>query len=427
MITSQQSLDMEIMFKAISRYVTELRCCAQCLIVVEDFVKRLRSTYTLVLYSSSSPKVFDNSAANTLDNENTLSSSSIVVEEDEAPQIVSSSTEQVTSDPNTPVLNENADEFVQEDDAEFDRNVFCYPPQTSVFEEVESYSTYQDPSNMHENIIIVKWIWKNKTDAENTVILNKSHLVAKGYGQEEGINFEESFAPVARLEAVHQSLRGIFICQSQNIMVLLKKHGMEKCNTISTPLDIAKLDADLQGTQVDQTRYHSMIGGLMYLTASRPYIGFATFVCARYQDSGFELIAYSNADLAGCNDDCKSTSGGIQFLGDKLVIIWMRTQLLDYGFRYNKIPMYYDSQSAIAISCNPVQHLHTKHINIRYHFIKEHVEKVTIELYFVEMEYQLADLFTKALPKERFEYLVHRISMRCMTPTEFERLGKLSS
>ncbi|GJX11101.1 hypothetical protein Tco_0200960 [Tanacetum coccineum] len=86
--------------------------------------------------------VFDNSAANTLDNENTLSSSSIVVEEDEAPQIVSSSIEQVTSDPNTPVLNENADEFVQEDDAEFDKNVFCYPPQTSVFEEAESYSTY---------------------------------------------------------------------------------------------------------------------------------------------------------------------------------------------------------------------------------------------------------------------------------------------
>ncbi|GKB14138.1 hypothetical protein Tco_0848061 [Tanacetum coccineum] len=147
------------------------------------------------------------------------------------------------------------------------------------------------------------------------------------------------------------------------------------------------------------------------------------------KDSGFELIAYSDADLAGCNDDCKSTSGGIQFMGDKLVswsskkqdcttmstaeaeyvslsacraqVIGVRTQLLDYGFRYNKIPMYCDLQSAIAISCNPVQHSHTKHINIRYHFIKEHVEKGTIELYFVRTEYQLADLFTKALPKER--------------------------
>ncbi|GJT23819.1 hypothetical protein Tco_0893756 [Tanacetum coccineum] len=88
---------------------------------------------------------------------------------------------------------------------------------------------------------------------------------------------------------------------------------MEKCDTLCTPMATTKLDADLQGTQVDKTKYRSMIGGLMYLTASRPDIAFATF------DSGFELIAYSDANLAGCNDDCKSTSGGIQFLGDKLV------------------------------------------------------------------------------------------------------------
>ncbi|GJR60602.1 hypothetical protein Tco_1502764 [Tanacetum coccineum] len=154
-------------------------------------------------------------------------------------------------------------------------------------------------------------------------------------------------------------------------------------------------------------------------------------------DSRFKLIAYADADHAGCNDDCKSISGGIQFLGDKLVswsskkqdcttissakaeyvslsaccaqVIWMRTQLLDYGYRYHKILIYCDSKSAIAISCNLVQHSRTKHINIRYHFIKEHVEKGTIELYFVGTEYQLTDLFTKALTKERFEFLVHKI------------------
>ncbi|GJQ92715.1 retrovirus-related pol polyprotein from transposon TNT 1-94 [Tanacetum coccineum] len=110
---------------------------------------------------------------------------------------------------------------------------------------------------------------------------------------------------------------------------------------------------------------------------------------------------FINADHAGCKDDCKSTSGGLQFLGGKLVswsskkqdctamstaeaeyvslsaccaqVIWMRTQLLDYGYKYNRIPMYCDSKSAIAISCNPVQHSKTKHIDIRYHFIKEHV------------------------------------------------------
>ncbi|GKD58695.1 hypothetical protein Tco_1296204, partial [Tanacetum coccineum] len=90
-------------------------------------------------------------------------------------------------------------------------------------------------------------------------------------------------------------------------------------------------------------------------------------------------------------------------------VIWMRTQLLDYGFHYHKIPIECDSKSAIVVSFNPVQHSRTKHINIRYHFIKEHVEKGIIELYFVGTEYQLVDLFTKALPKERFEFLIHKI------------------
>ncbi|GJR97508.1 ribonuclease H-like domain-containing protein [Tanacetum coccineum] len=101
-------------------------------------------------------------------------------------------------------------------------------------------------------------------------------------------------------------------------------------------------------------------------------------------------------------------------------VMWMRTQLQDYGFNYNKIPLYCDSQSAIAISCNPVQHSRTKHIHTRYHFIKEQVENGIIELYFVRTEYQLADMFTKALPEDRFQYLVRRIGMRCLTPAELE-------
>ncbi|GKD52057.1 hypothetical protein Tco_1281033, partial [Tanacetum coccineum] len=180
----------------------------------------------------------------------------------------------------------------------------------------------------------------------------------------------------------------------------------------------------------------------MYLTASRPDIAFATFVCARYQarptvkyvkevkrifrylrqsynmglwypkDSRFELIAYSYADHAGCKDDCKSTSGGLQFLGGKLVSWSSKKQdctvMSTAKAEYVSLSACY-AQSAIAISCNPVQHSKTKHIDIWYHFIKEHVEKGTVEIYFVKTEYQLADLFTKALPKEHFEYLVHRI------------------
>ncbi|GJT81336.1 retrovirus-related pol polyprotein from transposon TNT 1-94 [Tanacetum coccineum] len=285
---------------------------------------------------------------------------------------------------------------------------------------------------------------------------------------------------------IHQSPRGIFINQAKYTLEILKKHGMEKGQSIGTPMATKpKLDADLSGEPVDQTDYRSKIGSLMYLTSSRPDIVQAVCYCARYQarptekhlkevkrifrylrgtihmglwypkGSGFELTAFSDADHAGCVDTRKSTSGGTQFLGDKLVswmskkqdctamssaeaeyvalsascaqVMWMRTQLQDYGFNYNKIPLYCDSQSAIAISCNPVQHSRTKHIHTRYHFIKEQVENGIIELYFVRTEYQLADMFTKALPEERFQYLVRRIGMRCLTPAELEVLTNESA
>ncbi|GKE57934.1 hypothetical protein Tco_1497119 [Tanacetum coccineum] len=103
--------------------------------------------------------------------------------------------------------------------------------------------------------------------------------------------------------------------------------------------------------------------------------------------------------------------------------MWMRTQLKDYGFDYSRILLYYDSQSAKAISCNSVQHSRTKHINVRYHFVKEQVERGRIELYFVRTEYQLADMFTNALSQDRFEYLVRRLVMRCLTPAELEVLA----
>ncbi|GJX26965.1 retrotransposon protein, putative, unclassified [Tanacetum coccineum] len=108
-------------------------------------------------------------------------------------------------------------------------------------------------------------------------------------------------------------------------------------------------------------------------------------------------------------------------------VLWMRTQLTDYGFHFDKIPMYCDSKAAIAISCNPVQHSRTKHIDVRYHFIKEQVEKGIVELLFVGTEYQLADLFTKALSKDRFKYLVRRLGMRCLTLKELEILTNESA
>ncbi|GJY04937.1 hypothetical protein Tco_0370877 [Tanacetum coccineum] len=162
------------------------------------------------------------------------------------------------------------------------------------------------------------------------------------------------------------------------------------------------------------------------------------------------LTIYADADHAGCQDTRRSTSGSAQFLGDKLVswsskkqksiaistteaeyiamsgccarILWMRSQLTDYGFVFNKILLYYDNRSVIALCCNNVQHSRSKHIDIRHHFIREQVEKDVVELYFVMTDYQLADIFTKAFPRERFEFILPRLGMKSMSPETLKRL-----
>ncbi|GJW95942.1 uncharacterized mitochondrial protein-like protein [Tanacetum coccineum] len=118
---------------------------------------------------------------------------------------------------------------------------------------------------------------------------------------------------------VNQFSNGIFINQSKYILDILKRFGMENCDTVPTPMvEQAKLKLDLVGKPVDHTDYRSMIGSLMYLTSSRPDIMFAT--CLWYpKDSEIDLTAYSDADHAGCHLDRKSTSRSVKFLGDKLV------------------------------------------------------------------------------------------------------------
>nr|GEZ64326.1 retrovirus-related Pol polyprotein from transposon TNT 1-94 [Tanacetum cinerariifolium] len=257
---------------------------------------------------------------------------------------------------------------------------------------------------------------KNKRDEENTVIRSKSRLVAKGYAQKEGVDFEESFAPVARLEA-----EKVYVNQPVGFV---------------DPYDPDKV-----------YRLNKVLYGLKQ--APRVwYDELSNFLVSK----GFS----KDSNHVGCLYSHKSTSGGIQFLGgNKLVswsskkqdctsmssaeaeyvslfacctqVLWMRTQLTNYGFHFDKIPMYYDSKAAITISYNPVQHSCTKHIDVRYHFIKEKVEKGIVELFFVRTEYQLADLFTKALPEERFKYLVRQLGMSCLTPDELEVLANESA
>ncbi|GJT98603.1 hypothetical protein Tco_1094121 [Tanacetum coccineum] len=123
------------------------------------------------------------------------------------------------------------------------------------------------------------------------------------------------------------------------------------------------------------------------------------------------LTAYEDADHSGCKDTRRSTSGSAQFIGDKL-ILWMRSQLTDYGFAFHKIPLYCDNQSAIALCCNNVQHSRSKHIDICHHFIREKVENGVVELYFVTTDYQLANIFTKAFLRERFEFLLPQLGMK---------------
>nr|GFC54641.1 retrovirus-related Pol polyprotein from transposon TNT 1-94 [Tanacetum cinerariifolium] len=100
----------------------------------------------------------------------------------------------------------------------------------------------------------------------------------------------------------------------------------------------------------------------------------------------------------------------------------MRSQLLDYGFAFNKIPMYYDNRNAIALCCNNVQHSRSMYINTRHYFIHDQFKKGVVELYIVTMDYHLADIFTKALPGERFKFLLPRLGMKSMTPDTLKRL-----
>nr|GEZ95280.1 copia protein [Tanacetum cinerariifolium] len=207
----------------------------------------------------------------------------------------------------------------------------------------------------------------------------------------------------------------LFIRRNGNDLLL--KYGFESCDPVDTPMvEKSKLDKDKEGKAVDPSHYR----------------------------------AFADADHAGCQDTHRSTSGSVQFLEERLIswsskrqksaaissteakyialsgccaqILWMRSQLLDYGLGFNKIPMYCDNKSAIASCCNNVQHSRSKHIDIKYHFIKEQVQNGVIKLYFINIEYQLADLFTKALGRDRIEFLINKLGMRSFTPETLKQL-----
>ncbi|GJV40158.1 retrovirus-related pol polyprotein from transposon TNT 1-94 [Tanacetum coccineum] len=183
---------------------------------------------------------------------------------------------------------------------------------------------------------------------------------------------------------ISQNPKGIFINQSKYALEMLKKYGLDQCDPVDIPIvERLKLDEDPNGTLVDPTRYRGMVGSLMYLTTSLPNLVFAVFMCARYQANPIEKHLTTVKQVAKIKE-----------------------------------------KSAIALSCNTVQHFRTKHIAVRYHFIKEQVENEIVKLYFVKTAYQLADIFTKALVRERFEFLVKRLGIQSLTPEELKHLTK---
>nr|GEV85391.1 retrotransposon protein, putative, unclassified [Tanacetum cinerariifolium] len=308
-----------------------------------------------------------------------------------------------------------------------------------------------------------------KLDEYGDVLKNKARLVAKGYRQEEGIEFEESFAPVACIEAIHifitnATSKNMTIYQ-MDVKTTFLNDGLKEEVYVSQPKGFVDLDhlthvyclkkALYELKQAPRAWYDTLSRFLLDNKISKGAVDPTLFTqktgkhillglwCPK--DTAMALTAYADTDHAGCQETRRSTSGSARFLGNKLVswsskkqkstsisttkaeyiamsgccaqILWMRSQLTDYGFDFNKIPLYCDNRSAIALCCNNVQHSRSKNIDIRHHFIREKVERFVVELYIVTTDYQLADIFTKALPRQRFEFILPRLGMKSMSLT----------
>ncbi|GKA38883.1 retrovirus-related pol polyprotein from transposon TNT 1-94 [Tanacetum coccineum] len=225
---------------------------------------------------------------------------------------------------------------------------------------------------------------------------------------------------VLREEVYVSQLDGFVDQDNPNHVYKLKKAlcGLKQapraCNLVDTPMvEKSKLDEDTQGKVIDPTHYRGMVGTLMYLIANRPDLAFVLMQTLIMRVD--KILDEVHLDV--CNYWETDVLVGHQ------KVLWMRSQLTDYGIRFNKIPKYCDNKIAIALCYNNVQHSRSKHIDIRFHFIKKQVENGVVELYFVNTEYQLADIFNKALGRERIEFLINKLGMRSFTSDTLKQLA----
>ncbi|GKA97476.1 retrovirus-related pol polyprotein from transposon TNT 1-94 [Tanacetum coccineum] len=367
----------------------------------------------------------------------------------------------------------------------------------------DAFLTSVEPKNFKQAIIEPSWIdamqeeiheferLEVKTDEFGGVLKNKARLVAQGFRQEEGIDFEESFAPVARIEAIrifvaNAAHKNMTIYQMDVKTAFLNGELKEEVYVSQpegfvdqdNPSHVYKLKKALYGLKQAPRAWYDMLSSFLIsqhfskgavdptlftrqagndLLLVQIYVDdiifastntamcneFANQMTTKFKMSmmgqmsfflglqisqsprgifinqskyAFEIVKKYDADHSGCQDTGRSTPGSAQFLGDKL--------LTDYGFQFNKIPLYCDNKSVIALCYNNFQHSQAKHIDVRYHFIKDQVENGIVELYFFRTEYQLADIFTKPLPREIFNFLIEKLGIRSMSPETLKCLAE---
>ncbi|GJU36962.1 reverse transcriptase domain-containing protein [Tanacetum coccineum] len=337
-----------------------------------------------------------------------------------------------------------------------------------------------------KKVIGTKWVYRNRKDERGIVVRNKARLVAQGYQQEEGIDYDEVFIPVARIEAIRLFLayasfmnflvyqmdvkssfiygtieEEVYVSQPPGFVdpefpkkvykvekALYGLHQAPKAwyETLSTYL----LDNRFHRGQIDKTLFIKIVKGDVLLQkddgifiSQDKYVGEILkkfrFSSIRTTSTPMETNKALAKDEEGASLDRKSTTGGCQFLGSRLIswqckkqtvvanstteaeyiaasqccgqVLWIQNQLLDYGYNFMQTKIHVDNESAICIIKNLVYHSKTKHIEIRYHFIRDSYEKRLIEMVKIHTNNNVADLLTKAFDVSRFNFLVASIYM----------------